>query len=75
MGSLTLLPLALEEVEADPSLRMPELKASLFRPLDMLPCSPRGVNLLCRSKASPLVADAPHRVYGTVGGVGVLKRR
>ena len=46
IGSLPLLPLALEEVEVDPSLRMHELMGSLFLPLDMLTWSPSGVNLL-----------------------------
>ncbi len=42
MGSLPLLPLALEEVDVDPSLRMPELRGSLYLPLDTLPWSPSG---------------------------------
>jgi hypothetical protein len=36
MGSLPLLPLALEEVDADPPLRVPELRGSLYLPLDTL---------------------------------------
>ena len=73
MGSLPLLPLALEEADVDPSLRMHELRASLFRPPDMLPCSHNGVNLLCRSISAPLAVAAPPRAYGTAGGAGVPK--
>ena len=71
--SLPILPLALEEAEADPSLRMPELRGSLYLLLDMLPWSPSGVNLFCRDIASPLVAAVCPRAYGIVGGVGVPK--
>ena len=66
-----MLPLAVEEVEADPSLRMLELKGSLYLPLDMLAWSPSGVNMFCRGIASPLAAAACLRAYGIVGRVGV----
>jgi len=75
IGSLPLMPLALEEADADPSLRMPELRASMFRPPDILPCSLDGVNMFCRSIAAPLAAAAPPRAYGTVGGAGVPRLR
>ena len=73
MGSLPLLPLALQEADVDPSLRMPKLRASVFRPSDILPCSPNDVNLFCRSSVVPLNVVAPPRSYGTVGGFGVPK--
>jgi hypothetical protein len=73
MGSLPLLPVALEEADDDASLRMHELRAWLFRPPDMLPCSHNGVNLFCRSIAAPLAVAAPPRANGTVGGACVPK--
>ena len=75
IGSLPVLPLALEEAEADPSLRIPELRGSLFLPLDMLAWSPSGVNLFCRGIASPLTTAACPRADGIVGGAGVPKLR
>ena len=36
IGSLPLLPMAEEEAEADPSMRMPGLRGSLFLPVDMM---------------------------------------
>jgi hypothetical protein len=73
--SLPLLPLALEEDEVDPSLRMPELRGSLFLPLDVLSWSPSGVNLFCRGIYSPLATAACPRAYGIIGGAGVPKLR
>jgi len=73
MGSLPLLPLSLEEVDDYSSLRMPELRAPLFRPPDIPPCSPYGVHLFCGSSVVPLVVVAPLRAYGIVGGAGVPK--
>ena len=75
IGSLPLLPLALEDVEADPSLRMHALRGSLFLSLDMLTWSPSGVNLFCRGITSPLATAACPRAYGIVGGAGVPKLR
>jgi hypothetical protein len=73
MGFVPLLPLAFEEIDVDPSLRMHELGASLFRPPDILPCSHNGVNPFCRSCADPLVDAAPPRSYRNVGGACVPK--
>ena len=76
IGSLPLMPIALEEVEADPSLRMTYLRGSLCLPLDMLTWSPSGVNMFCRGIISPLAIAACHpRAYGIVGGASVPKRR
>jgi hypothetical protein len=75
IGSLPLLPLTLAEAEADPSLRMPEHRGSLFLPLDVLAWSPRGVNLFCRGIASLLTIAACPRAYGIVGWAGVPKLR
>ena len=75
IGSLPLLPLALEEVVAQPSLRMHELKGSLFLPLDMWTWSPSGVNMFYRGITSPLATAACPRAYGIVGGAGVPKLR
>jgi hypothetical protein len=73
--SLPLSPLALEEDEADSSVRMPELRGSLFLPLDMMTWSPSGVNMFCKGVASPLIAAVCPRAYGIVGGAGVPKLR
>ncbi len=73
MGSLPLLTLAIEEADDVPSLRMHELMASLFHPLEMMPCSPNGENLLCRGIFSPLAAIAAPLAYVTVGRAGVPK--
>jgi len=74
MGSHPRLPLTLEEADANPSLRMSKLRASLFRPPDIVYCSTNGVNLICRSGAASLAAAAtPPRAYATVDGARVPK--
>ena len=75
MGSLPLLPLALEEADADPSLRMPELRGSLYSPLDTMAWSPSGSNLFYKGSAPSLAIVASPRAYGIVGGAGVPKLR
>jgi len=75
IGSLPLLPLALDEAHVVPSLRMLELRGSLFLPLDMLAWSPSGSNLFGRGIAPPLAAAACPRAYGIVGGAGAPKLR
>ncbi len=45
--SLPLLPLELDVADADPPLSMLELRFSLTRSPDSLPCCLRGANLLC----------------------------
>ena len=75
MGSLPLLPLAMEEADADPPLRMHELKSSLYLPLDTLAWYPRGSNLFCRGSDPPLAIVYGPRAYEIFGGVGVPKLR
>jgi hypothetical protein len=70
-----MLPLAVEEAEADPSVRMHECTGSLFIPLDMMAWSPSGVYLFCRGIASPLADAACPLAYGIVGGARVPKLR
>ncbi len=70
-----MLPLTLEDVVTDPSLSNLELKASLFHPLVMLPCSPSGLNLFCCANGSALAVAAPALAYGITGGAYVPKLR
>jgi hypothetical protein len=56
-----MLPMELDVDESDSSLSMPEHRASLSLPLEILPCSPRGVNLSCWSVVLVLAAIDPSR--------------
>ena len=69
MGSL---PLELDDAEANPSLIMPEFRASLFLPLEVMTCSLSGADMLCSSVVNMSVVVVSLRVmYGVDGGSGV----
>ncbi len=62
MGSLPMQSMELEKAEVGPSLTMIYLRDSLFIPLEMLPCSLRGVSKsVCWSIARAMAADVPPR--------------
>jgi hypothetical protein len=71
IGSRPLLPLELDASDVDPPLRILELRASLPRSLESLPCCLRGANMLCCSFALLLCGVVPPRALrGIVGGSG-----
>ena len=73
--SLPLLPLELETADADPSLSIPELGASLPRPLDSLLGSLRDVSLFSCLVVLILYGIVPPRaLWGIVDGSGVPNR-
>ena len=74
--SLPLLPLELDAADADPPLSILELRASLPRSHDSIPCCQRGASLLCCSIVLLLSGAFPTRsLRGIVGGCGVPNRR
>jgi hypothetical protein len=70
-----MLPLALDEAHVVPSLRMLELRVTLYLPLDMWAWFPSGSNMFCRGIAPPLAPAACPRAYGIVGGASAPKLR
>ncbi len=72
IGSLPLLPFELDVADVEPSLNIHEMKSSLTRSPDSLPCCRRGANKFWCSTMLGLSSVVPAPLLmGMVGGSGV----
>ncbi len=75
IGSFPLPPLEIDVADIIPPLSIREFRGLLFLPLEMLACSPGGVNIFRSAAVVLAVVFLVRALIGTMGGSGVTNRR